>query len=306
VIHAYIPPPEKSTFAFVGDHTGPVTISPDGRRLVFAALGPDGKQMLWLRSLEAASSQPLPGTVDAFAPFWSPDSRFIGFFAEGKLKTIEATGGPAQVLCNAPDCRGGSWSREGTIVFPPIFNGPLYKISSGGGTATPVTELDSSQQENSHRWPQFLPDGRHFLFFVRSRQGTTSGAYVGSLDNKEKKLLFRNPSNVVYAAPGYLLFVRENTLMAQAFDYKHLSLSGDAAPIAQGILVNAPYSRAILSVSDNGVLSYGGASGAAEPSRLRWLDRTGKQISTVGDPGMYANPRLALRIGFSAGAGDRG
>jgi eukaryotic-like serine/threonine-protein kinase len=293
VIHAYIPPPEKSTFAFVGDHTGPVTISPDGRRLVFAALGPDGKQMLWLRPLEAASSQPLPGTVDAFAPFWSPDSRFIGFFAEGKLKTIEATGGPAQVLCDAPDGRGGSWNREGTIVFPPIFNGPLYKISTGGGTATPVTELDSSQQENSHRWPQFLPDGRQFLFFVRSRQGTTSGAYVGSLDSKEKKLLFRNPSNVVYAAPGYLLFVRENTLVAQAFDYKHLSLSGDAAPIAQGILVNAPYSRAILSVSDNGVLAYGGAPGAAEPYRLRWLDRTGEQISTVGDLGMYANPRLS-------------
>jgi hypothetical protein len=116
---------------------------------------------------------------------------------------------------------------------------------------------------------------------------------VGSLDSKEKKLLFRNPTNVVYAAPGYLLFVRENTLMAQAFDYKHLSLSGDVAPIAQGVLVNAPYGRAIFSASDNGVLAYGGAASAAEPSRLRWLDRTGKQIGAVGDPGMYANPRLS-------------
>jgi Tol biopolymer transport system component len=292
-IHAYIPPPEKSMFAFVGDHTGPVTISPDGTQLVFAARGADGKQLLWLRPLDAASSQPLPGTEGGLYPFWSPDSRFIGFFADGKLKTIEAAGGPAQVLCNAPDGRGGSWNREGTIVFPPIFNGPLYRISTGGGTPAPVTELDPSQQEDSHRWPQFLPDGRHFLFFVRSRQGAVSGEYVGSLDSKQKKLLFRNPSNAVYAAPGYLLFLRESTLMAQAFDYKRLSLSGDAAPIAQGILVNAPYSRAILSVSDNGVLAYGGAPSAAEPSRLRWLDRTGKQISTVGDPAAYANPRLS-------------
>jgi eukaryotic-like serine/threonine-protein kinase len=292
VIHAYIPPPEKSTFAFLADHTGPVMISPDGTRLVFAALGPDGKQMLWLRPLEAATSQPLPGTVDAAYPFWSPDSRFIGFFAEGKLKTVGVTGGPAQVLCDAPDGRGGTWNREGSIIFPPNFLGPLYRVSAAGGTPVQVTELDPSQ-ENSHRWPQFLPDGRHFLFFVRVRQGAASGTYVGSLDSKEKKLLFRHPTNVVYAAPGYLFFVRENTLMAQAFDYKHLSLSGDVAPIAQGVLVNAGYSRSVFSVSDNGVLAYGGTPRAVEPSRLLWLDRTGKQIGAVGDPGMYANPRLS-------------
>ena len=292
-IHTYIPAPEKSMFAFVGDHTGPLTISPDGRRLVYAALGADGKQMLWLRPLEAASSQQLAGTEDAAYPFWSPDSRFIGFFAEGKLKTIAAAGGPAQVLCDAPDGRGGTWNREGTIVFPSTFNSPMYRISAGGGTPVQVTDLDASQGENSHRWPQFLPDGRHFLFYVRSRQGIGAGEYVGSLDSKDKKLIFRNLSNVVYAAPGYLLFVRENTLMAQAFDSKHLSLSGDPVPIGQGILVNAPYSRAILSVSDNRVLAYAGAAREAEPSQLRLLDRTGKQISTLGDPGTYANPRLS-------------
>jgi eukaryotic-like serine/threonine-protein kinase len=293
VLHAYIPPPEKSTFAFVGDHTGPVMISPDGTRLVFAALGPDGRQMLWLRPLGAASSQPLPGTVDAAYPFWSPDSRFIGFFAEGKLKTIGVAGGPAQVLCDAPDGRSGSWNREGTIVFAPNFNGPLYRVSITGGKPVQVTELDASQQENSHRWPQFLPDGRHFLFFARSQQPAVTGTYVGSLDSKERKSLLRNPTNLVYAAPGYLLFVRENTLMAQAFDYKHLSPSGDVAPVAQGVLLNVPYGRAVLSASDNGVLAYGGAPSAAEPSRLRWLDRTGKQIGAVGDPGTYANPRLS-------------
>jgi serine/threonine protein kinase len=292
-IHTYILAPEKSTFAFMGDHTGPLAISPDGTRLVFAALGPDGKQMLWLRPLEAASSQSIPGTEDASYPFWSPDSRFIGFFAEGKLKTVEAAGGPAQVLCDAPDGRSGAWNREGVIVFAPTFNGPLYRVSTQGGTPVQVTELDSSQQEVSHRWSQFLPDGRHFLFFVKSPRETVSGGYVGSLDNKQKKLVIRNASNVVYAPPGYLLFVRENTLMAQAFDLKNLTVSGDAAAIAQGIQVNPPYGRAILSVSDNGILAYSGALSVAELSRLIWLDRTGKQISTVGDPGMYANPRLS-------------
>src|SRR5215469_11713675 len=292
-IHTYILPPEKSTFAFLGDHTGPLVISPDGTQLVFAALSSDGKQMLWLRPLEAASSQSIPGTEDASYPFWSPDSRFIGFFAEGKLKTIEAAGGPAQVLCDAPDGRSGSWNREGVIVFAPSFNGPLHRISIAGGVPTQVTELDSSQQEISHRWSQFLPDGHHFLFFVKSPLEAVSGGYVGSLDNKEKKLVVRNASNVLYTPPGYLLFVRENTLMAQAFDYKHLSVSGDAVPIAQGIQVNLPYGRAILSVSDNGVLAYSGAPSAAVPSRLVWLDRTGKQISTIGDPSTYANPRLS-------------
>jgi len=292
-IHTYILPPEKSTFAFLGDHTGPLVISPDGTQLVFAALSSDGKQMLWLRPLEAASSQSIPGTEDASYPFWSPDSRFIGFFAEGKLKTIEAAGGPAQVLCDAPDGRSGSWNREGIIVFAPTFNGPLYRVSTEGGTPVQVTELDASQQEVSHRWSQFLPDGRHFLFFVKSPRETVLGGYVGSLDSKEKKLVIRNASNVVYAPPRYLLFVRENTLMAQAFDLKNLTVSGDAVAIAQGIQVNPPYGRAILSVSDNGILAYSGAPSVAEPSRLIWLDRTGKQISMVGDPGMYANPRLS-------------
>jgi len=292
VIHAYIPPPEKSTFAFLGDHTGPITISPDGTRLAYAALGPDGKQMLWLHQLDAVSGEPLPGTENAAYPFWSPDNRFIGFFADGKLKTIEATGGPAQVVCDAPDSRGGSWNSHGTIIFGPTVNGPLYTISAGGGTPSQVTELDLSQQENSHRWPQFLPDGRHFLFYGRSRQASLSGEYVSSLDSKEKKLLFRNPSNAVYAASGFLLFERESTLVAQPFDSKHLTLSGNLSPVAQSVFVNAPYSRIVLSVSDNGVLAYAGVR-KPEPSRLRWLDRIGKEIGSVGEAGMYFNPSLS-------------
>jgi len=289
-IHAYIPAPEKSTFAFIGDLTGPLVISPDGTRLVFAARSADGKQQLWLRPLQSDSAQPLPGTQGATFPFWSADSRFVAFFTEGKLKKIDASGGPLQVLCDAPDGRGGTWNREGTILFSPIFNGPIYQVHAGGGTPTQVTHLDEG--ENSHRYPQFLPDGRHFLYTARSVQGVNAGLYVGSLDGKEKELLFRNRSNVIYASPGYLLFVRETSLMAQEFDSKSRNLRGDAIPIGQGVLVNEPYVRAVVSASDNGILAYAGA-GTLQPSQLRWLDRSGKQISTVGEPGAVYNPRLS-------------
>ena len=291
-LHAYIPAPEKTAFAFVSDRTAPLAISPDGTRLVFGATDLDGKQLLWVRALEAATSQPLPGTEGATYPFWSADSRFIGFFAEGKLKKIEAAGGPAQVICDAPDGRGGTWNREDIIVLSPNFNGSLSKVSGAAGTPVPVTELDPSVHENTHRWPQFLPDGRHFVYFTRSLSGEASSTYVGSLEGKEKKLLFRSRANVVYATPGYLLFIRDATLMAQPFDPKDLNVHGDAVPVADGVLENTPYSRAIVSVSDNGVLAYGAMS-RAEPSRLRWLDRTGKQVGMVGDAAMYTAPRLS-------------
>jgi eukaryotic-like serine/threonine-protein kinase len=291
-LHAYIPAPEKTEFAFVGDRTAPLAISPDGTRLVFGARDLDGKQLLWVRALQSATSQPLPGTAGATYPFWSADSRFIAFFAEGKLKKIEAAGGPAQIICDAPDGRGGSWNREDTIVFAPDFNGSLSKVSAAGGTPVRITELDSSARENTHRWPQFLPDGRHFVYFTRSLGGEASDTYAGTLDGKEKKLLFRSRSNVVYAVAGYLLFIRDATLMAQPFDVKQLSVHGDAIPVADGVLENAAYSRSLVSVSDNGVLAYGGA-GKVEPSRLRWFDRTGKQVGVVGDAAMYTAPRLS-------------
>jgi eukaryotic-like serine/threonine-protein kinase len=291
-IHAYIPAPEKSTFAFSGDLTGPLVVSPDGTRLVFAARDGEGKQLLWVRPLESAASQPLGGTEGATYPFWSADSRFIGFFAEGKLKKIEARGGPAQVLCDAIDGRGGTWNREDIIVFAPTYAGPLFQVSAQGGTPVQVTELDPAG-ETSHRWPQFLPDGRHFLYFARNVAAEVASTYVGSIDRKERKQLLRNRSNLVYAPPGYLLFVRDNTLMAQRFDVKDLSLHGDASPLADGVLANLPYSRAVVSVSENGVLAYAGIGDAVQVSRLRWVDRTGKQLGLVGDPGGYSTPHLS-------------
>ena len=291
IIHADILPPGKATFAFLGDHTGPVAISPDGTRLVYAALGDDGKQLLWLHPLDGTPAEPLKGTENASYPFWSPDGSFVAFFAESKLKFMEVGAGPAQTLADATDARGGSWNQQGTILFSPTVNGPLYTVSPPG-VPVRVTNLDPSQQENSHRWPQFLPDGRHFLYYARSRQASLSGEYVGSVDSKERKLLMRSLSNAVYAASGYLLFVRDNTLMAQPFDSKNQSLSGSPLPVAQDVLVNAPYARMVVSVSNNGVLACA-VTGKPEPSQLRWLSRSGKQIGVVDAAGMYSNPSLS-------------
>jgi Tol biopolymer transport system component len=293
LLHAYIPAPEKVEFRFVGDRTAPLAISPDGTRLVFGAIDLDGKQMLWVRALDTATSMPLPGTIGATYPFWSPDSHYIGFFAEGKLKKVEATGGPAQVICDAPDGRGGTWNREGIIVFAPDFNRSLSKVSASGGPPVQITELDSAEHENSHRWPQFLPDGRHFLYFARSLAAQISNMWVGSLDAKERKLIVRSSSNVIYSTAGYLLLLRNNALLAQPFDPKNLTVYGDAVPVADGVLENPPYARAIVSASDNGVLAYGSVGSLKEPSRLRWLDRAGKQVETLDEPAIYGSPRLS-------------
>src|SRR3989449_1428396 len=158
-VRLFVPPPEKASF-------GSFAISPDGLRLAFVATDASGKTLLWIRPLDSINARPLPGTEEALYPFWSPDSRFIGFFAGGKLKKTEVTGVPAQPLCNAAIPLGGTWRRAGAIVFEPSPTGPLYRVSAAGGEPTPVTTLDKSRQETSHRWPYFLPDGRHFLYTV--------------------------------------------------------------------------------------------------------------------------------------------
>ncbi|HSS45480.1 MAG TPA: protein kinase, partial [Thermoanaerobaculia bacterium] len=211
--------PEKLRFDL---GTVPVAVSPDGRRIAFAASDAEGKKLLWVRSLDALSAQPLAGTDGACCPFWSPDGRFLGFFASGKLKKVEASGGPAQTLCDAPNNRGGTWNRAGEIAFAPAARDPIQRVPSSGGAATPATKLDSSRGEISHRWPFFLPDGRHFLYFAMGAfygpKAVSNGIYVGSLDSQERRLLLRADSNVAYAPPGYLLFLRERTLMAQPFN----------------------------------------------------------------------------------------
>jgi len=283
----FVFPPEKATWVGGGQH-----ISPDGRRLVFATTGADGKRLLWTRQLDSLTAQPVPGTEEGANPFWSPDSRFVGFFAGGsKLKKIEFTGGPAQTLADVQAPAGGTWNRDGVIVFARSFGDRLYRVSASGGAPTPVTTLDESRKETAHQWPYFLPDGRHFLYLARSVQRENTGVYVGTLDSKERKLLLNADSSVAYAPPGFLLFLRERTLMAQSFDANKLQLTGEPFPIAEQVGSNAVTGRVFFSVSETGVLSF--LSSSSPNTQLAWFDRGGKQVALVGMPAVDAALRLS-------------
>ena len=247
-----------------------------------------------MRPLDLLATQPLAGTENPSFPFWSPDSRFIGFFADGKLKRIDPSGGPPQTLCDAPNSRGGAWNREGVMLFAPVPDGPLYRVSASGGLPTPVTRFDPSRGETSHRWPFFLPDGKRFLYLVASFGGERekTGIYVGSLDSKEEKFLLRANSSLAYAPPGYLLFLRERNLVAQPFNAKGIRITGDPLPVAEEIQFFPQTYSTLFSVSENGVLLYQDRS-ASGVSQLVWFDRSGKEVGSLGSTGNQANPRIS-------------
>jgi eukaryotic-like serine/threonine-protein kinase len=286
VVRSSIPPPEKTAFS------SPVAISPDGRRLAFGASTADGKNQLWVRSLDTLLAQPLADTEGAAHPFWSPDSRFLGFFADGKLERIDASGGPAFTLCAAPNGAGGTWSRNGIIVFAPGNREPLSQVSAAGGVPTPVTTLDRSRAETTHRWPWFLPDERHFLF-VAGNTASGSAIRVGSVDSNrgDSKVLVESMFNAVYSQ-GYLLFLREGTLMAQPLDTKRLVTTADAVPLAEQIQAPRGLLRGVFSVSATGMLVYR-SGGRIAGDQLAWLDRSGKQIVRLGGPGLFSNVHLS-------------
>lgn len=269
-------------------------LSPDGTKLVFAARDSSGKNLLWIRALDSLTVQPLPGTENPSFPFWSPDNRFIGFFAGGKLKKIDASGGLVQTLCDAPFNRGGTWNQNDVILFSPVVDGPLYRVSASGGAATPLTSFDPSRGETTHRWPFFLPDGRHYLYLVASFGGEKekTGIYVRSLDSEEEKFLFRANSNVVYTSAGYILFYRERNLLAQAFDTKTLQIKGEPIPVAKEVQYFPQIYGALFSASQNGVLLYQTQAGSGV-SQLLWFDRNGKQIGSLGSGANQANPRIS-------------
>ena len=283
-VRLFIPPPDKSSF-------GSFALSPDGRHLAFVATDASGKTLLWIRSLDSLNSQSLAGTEEAVYPFWSPDNRFVGFFAGSKLKKIQAAGGPVQTLCNAPVPRGGTWNSEGVILFSPTPNEPIYQVSAGGGEPTQVTTLDRSRLENSHRWPQFLPDGRHFIYSVLGG-ADTRGVYVGSLGANEQRRVLNIPnSDALYATPGYLLFRREATLFAQAFNAQTLQIAGEPLPIAEPVAFDAASFQTLFSVSETGMLAY--SVGGSIKTQLAWVDRSGKQTGFIEQPGYYFRPALS-------------
>ena len=286
VLRVEINPPDKMQFNLSGDHGGPAVISPDGRYIVFSAYGSSGAQ-LYLRALDSTSPQALPGTVGAMFPFWSPDSRSIAFFTDDKLKRMEVSGGTPVTICGSTLGRGGSWNQDGTIVAALSYNTGLSRVPASGGTPTPVTAIDGVHY-SSHRWPLFLPDGKHFLYIAVKHNAPTSpetAVFLASLDGKEDRLLFHTLSNAIYAS-GRLLFQRENSLVTQTFDLSNGKLSGEPQTLSENVQFDAGLWRMNLSASTDGMLLY--ASGTASGTEiLTWYDRSGKRLGTVGEQGEF-------------------
>jgi Tol biopolymer transport system component/tRNA A-37 threonylcarbamoyl transferase component Bud32 len=266
-------------------------ISPDGRNLAFSATDSEGKTRIWVRPLNALAAQPLNGTEGTGRPFWSPDSRFLGFIAEGKLKKIEVTGGPAQKICDAPTGADGSWSSQGVILYDGTGKDPIHRVPAAGGTPAVAVKPKKDGQVG---WPEFLPDGRHFLYMDIGAKPEDSAYRVGSVDSTESKAFAPAQTLVTYAPPGYLLYVRDKTLVAQRFDPKAVKTQGEPIPLAEHIGTDS-VGLATFSVSRDGTLAYRTGDAGA---RLLWVDASGKELEALGDRGEYFNPALSR-------AGDR-
>jgi serine/threonine protein kinase len=281
-----IPVPDKANFANNG-----FALSPDGRRLAVIATGNNGRPVLWVRALDSLVAQPLPGTEGVnYTPFWSPDSRSIAFLISGTLKKIAASGGTPQTLTQIRGTLvGGSWSRDGVILFG-ANTGGLFRVSAEGGEATPATTPDTAHGEIAHVRPWFLPDGRHFLYATRMQQPDDTAIYVGTLGSNERKRLLGAHEAAIFAPPsagaqyGNVLVLRQGTLVAQPFDPAGLQLSGDPVPIAEHVAYFL--GTGFFSASANGALAYRIGSGGG--IQLTWFDRQGKTVSLLGAPAIYA------------------
>jgi Tol biopolymer transport system component/predicted Ser/Thr protein kinase len=282
VIRSFLPPPDRSTYVLsTGDDAGPPAISSDGTRLAFTARGANGIPMIWVRQLDQLEPRPLPGTERGWFPFWSPDGRSLGFFSDGQLRTVSLEGGSPVALAPATNGRGGSWGRDGAIIFSPVFRGTISRVAATGGTAVPITTMNTSLH-SSHRWPVLLPDGRHFLYLALnhlSPQHESDAVYYASLDGKENRLLLRTFRNAEYAS-GHLLFARDGHLFAQPFDPDKGVLSGEPRPVADDVAEDPGTWHAVFTVSQNGVLAYN-SSGDHTESGLGLYDRSGKLVTRI-------------------------
>jgi Tol biopolymer transport system component len=287
-----------------------MTVSPDGRHFVFPARNASGKVQLWIQPVDSLSARVIPATDDAFVPFWSPDSRSVAFMTPGKLKRVDINGGPVQDISDAVlGAPGGTWSPEGVILFSPRPNGPLYRVAATGGEPVAVTKLEN---QGSHRFPWFLPDGRHFLYLATPPGN--SGVFVGDLQSGSTKRLLSADSGAAFAPPDFLLFVRQGSLLAQRFDVKRLETIADPQPVTEQVAYTrlGPLGggRQMFSVSNNGVLTYRrGVPSTAETVKLIWVDRNGKELGEAGQPGNYFGVAISpdeKRIAVHAHSGAGG
>ena len=302
-------PPDGDTFALTGNYAGPPQLSPDGRNLAFVGTDKAGVHRLWIRPLHESKSQLIANTDGVTEPFWSPDSRSVGYFAAGKMYRVEVTGGSPRAVTDAINGRGGSWSPNGTILYAPNTALGLRTVADSGGTGQPLGQAEPDSHSPNRRWPQILPDGQHFICFSRADLAAESGVFAGSLDGSALKLVLHNDSSAIYAAPGYLIFVQGGVLMAQKFDTRTLSVSGQPLPLAQHAEVNAIIYRSIVTAADNGLLVYGTGSGAQGSYTIHWTDRTGKVLGAVGEPAEYSDPRLShdgTKLAISIDTGEGG
>lgn len=283
---------------FVLENGGGSAISPDGRSVVFVAGSSQGTK-LWVRSLDSSSARELTGTDNAQYPFWSPDSKSVGFFANGKLQRLDLAGGPPMTLAETPNSRGGAWSSQGIIVFSPSAVSSLWKVAATGGLSTPLTTLDQARGEFTHRWPVLLADGNRFIYLSRGERAGIGSIYLSSLERPQgRTLLVKEASTAAVYSPArgrrpeYLYWLRQQALVAQPFDSKHERLSGDGVPVqgAEAVALTAALARSSVSVSNNGTILFGTGS---DQYQLAWLDRAGKMLSTVGKPDRYASVRIS-------------
>jgi eukaryotic-like serine/threonine-protein kinase len=276
-----------------------IAVSPNGDRLLFVGVGPDGGKQLWMRALGSLTADAIAGTELVDAAFWSPDGRSLAFFAAGKLKRLDLQGGSPQMICHTPVARSsGSWSRDGVILFETTERPEIYSVAASGGEPKPVTRLNASNHETRHYAPQFLPDGRHFIYFVQSEGPENTGIYIGSLDSQGGKRLTNSDANAVYTrvatGANYLLFPRGTNLMGQAFDVNKRELVGTPFVVAQRLLISlgGGLPGAAVSASGNGVLAYRTRMETGSTD-LVWFDRTGKRLGSVSESAEYSNPALS-------------
>jgi Tol biopolymer transport system component len=287
-----IPPPNGGTFTPTEGsvQSAQLALSPDGQSLAFVAAGADGVSQIWIRHLDSLHPTPVAGTAGATYPFWSPDSRALGFFARGLLRRIDLSGGPARTIAAAPNGRGGAWNTDGVILFAPETTGGIHRVSSNGGETTPQTRVDRSRGQTSHRWPLFLPDGRQFLFFARSENETDEGIYLASLDRDGATLVTNSSVGAAYLPPREMvLFESDGALLARVFDPQQGRLTGDPVVVIDAVAGSSNFYGA-FSASTTGVIAYGSP---AVTSDIVWFDRRGQRLATAVTAGQYVDFHLS-------------
>jgi len=295
LLNLTLPPPDGAVFHLLSTRPGPVALSPDGTMAAFSGREEEsGTIHLYLRRLDSPDATVISGTEGAAYPFWSPDSRYVGFFADDKLKKVAVAGGPPVTLCGANNMKGGTWNEDGVILFAPSHDSGIYRVSSAGGDTALVVPLPEGGDEDSYRHPRFLPDGKHFLFLARVTAGTESGprVYMGSLDGSEPKRITNSTTAAEYSA-GNLLTVREGILLATPFDPDTGELGESGVPLVEDILVvSSGAAVGVFSPTINGMLVYQVSTGTTDRG-LEWAGPAGGQLGSLGDPGDLFRPRVS-------------